>query len=191
MRILSVIIGIILFTAACYGMSVLIDYLERKEMFFTAVRQDDLATIRTMLGEDMTVDMRDGAGQTALHIAAYKGTPKTIHFLLDRGADIHARDKRGGTPLHWAAIKGGVDNVEALLERGAKINARDKSDATPLHWAVSGIGLLDVVRFVTVSYLLNNHADANLRDDTGKTALDIARNRDDKVMIRLLSEVTD
>ena len=46
------------------------------------------------------VAARDGAGQTALHFAAFEGNEPLARLLLQHGADANARDSEGNAPLH-------------------------------------------------------------------------------------------
>ncbi len=65
---------------------------------------------------------------TALHVAAWKGLPQTVHLLIARGAPVDAKDGKGRTAL-TLAVKACVDSywterrtpesVRALLEAGA------------------------------------------------------------------------
>lgn len=185
-----VLISVVAISLFSYGIHRVNSYYELKESLFDSVRKGNIDGIEDAIEKGMTLDTIDGAGQTPLHVAAYRGTPKIMKYLIDKGADIMAEDRRGGTPLHWASIKGDVDNAEILVNKGAEINARDKSGDTPLHWAVAGIGVIDVKKFVTVAYLLNKHADPNIKNFNGKTALDIAEGKGDEVMIRLLKPAT-
>jgi len=65
---------------------------------------------------------------TALHVAAWKGLPATVHLLIARGAPVDAKDGKGRTALALA-VKACVDSywterrtpasVAALLDAGA------------------------------------------------------------------------
>ncbi|MGH7585519.1 MAG: ankyrin repeat domain-containing protein [Gemmatimonadales bacterium] len=67
---------------------------------------------------------------TALHVAAWKGFPRTARLLIQRGAAVDRRDGEGRTPLALA-VKATVDShwterrtpesVEALLAAGASV----------------------------------------------------------------------
>lgn len=68
---------------------------------------------------------------TALHVAAWKGWPRTVKFLIERGALVNAPDGKGRTPLQLA-VRACVDSywtnrrtpesVEALLRAGASVS---------------------------------------------------------------------
>jgi ankyrin repeat protein len=65
---------------------------------------------------------------TALHVAAWRARPATLHLLIERGAPIDTPDGKGRTPLALA-VRACVDSywtdrrtpesVEALLRAGA------------------------------------------------------------------------
>jgi len=57
-------------------------------------------------------------GNTALHVAAWKGHLKICELLIDRGANINCVSKRGFTPLHIAVFFGQKLCVSYLLEKG-------------------------------------------------------------------------
>ena len=67
-------------------------------------------------------------GETALHLAAYRGLPDMVACLIGRGANPEARDKSGWTPLHYAAYVGSLKAVEALLKFGADREAKTAAD---------------------------------------------------------------
>jgi ankyrin repeat protein len=186
----NIIVALIAAILLAYGIYEANTYITLKDSLFSSVRKNDIKGIKRSLNAGIKLDARDGAGQTVLHVAAYKSSPQIVKFLIKQKADIQAPDRRGGTPLHWAAIKGSIDNAEVLIKNGAKVNAKDSTGETPLHWAVAGIGVIAVKKFVTAAYLLNNHADPNIVNDRGKTPLDIALHKKDKVMINLLRPIT-
>jgi ankyrin repeat protein len=76
-------------------------------------------------------------GFTALHYAAFFGSPGAVRALVAAGADLEARSTNQefapeATPLHSAAAAGRMDNAEVLLEAGANPNARQHGGFTPL-----------------------------------------------------------
>lgn len=84
-------------------------------------------------------------------------------------------DEAGRTPLYHAAgwsTERGFAGVQCLLQLGARVNVRDRKGQTPLHHAAA-------YRTVeVVAALLEAGAEADIPDDEGKTARDVASGPD-------------
>ena len=138
-----------------------------------AARFNSVDGVSFFLAHGVPIDIRDANGATPLHYAVWK-FPDAARFLIEKGADIFARDDEGSLPLHWAAL-GGSNFVKKFLrtfvEKGVPVNIRDYSGRTPLHEAaLSG-------RMEKAFILLSLGADPGLKDEAGKTPLDLARER--------------
>jgi ankyrin repeat protein len=91
-----------------------------------------------------------------------------IDLLVRHGANADAPDRDGHTPLMEAAFFSRADLVEQLIQCGVDVNHAAKNGWTALHWSAC----IDDSRSVTI--LLSAGADPGLRDDDGKTPLDVA-----------------
>jgi len=124
-------------------------------------------------------------GETVLMTAARTGSAESLRLLLDHGAQVDAREKwYGESALMWAAAENHGDAVSVLAAHGAPIDARSALEKaanrragqsilslgswTPLMYAARG-NALDAGRA-----LVKAHADLNLVDPDGATALVIA-----------------
>jgi hypothetical protein len=114
--------------------------------------------------------------------AAYAGNAQLVKDLLARGADPRAVDRIGKTAMVYGAGQGHAAVVRALLEHGVDVNATYRNRLTALMWA-AGYG-----RDEAVAALLQAGARADLRDDRGKSAADIAREAGHPATARLLLE---
>ncbi|KAH7468483.1 Ankyrin repeat family A protein 2 [Phytophthora ramorum] len=90
-----------------------------------AARDGDVKTVRFLLENNASVDVRNGYGATALHFAASWGRHEVARLLLEHGASVNALDSSGKTPLLRAAANGGAKLVRLLLKRGANTSIRD------------------------------------------------------------------
>jgi ankyrin repeat protein len=110
-------------------------------------------------------------GFTALHYAAFFGTPDAAALLLGAGApaDEAARNPMQVRPLHSAAASGQTETCRLLLAAGASVDACQQGGFTALHAAAGhgDEGLVDL--------LLAHGADASLTTDAGEVAADLAR----------------
>jgi ankyrin repeat protein len=109
------------------------------------------------------------ADASLLNTAARTGQASVIEALLDHGAPIDARDSEGRTGLIWAVYARDYSSTVALVTRGADINATDNSGSTVLHVAANR-----GVPPYLLSYLMEHHANAALRDQQGHQAKDLA-----------------
>jgi uncharacterized protein len=181
-----------------------------------AARAGDHAAVVRALGEGAAVDSRNRLGETALVVALKRERPDIARALIEAGADVNLAALNGVTPLMAAAFGGHVDIAKLLLDRGARVDALDRlrknamtyaagegrtnvvalllsrgvdpnavyaNDLTALMWA-AGFG-----RAATVKALLDAGARADLRDDRGKSALDMAREQNHQETARLLATV--
>ena len=73
-------------------------------------------------------------------------------------------------------------NVHWLLEHGAMVNDRDKNGMTALHYAA-----FQGIRENVIQDLLDHGARKHLKDKMGNTPLDLARQKNRKKAIILLS----
>jgi len=171
--------------------------------------QDDIATAILRRGPKLTVFEAAAAGDTGrvreivqrdpaqangvapdgyspLGLAAFFKRRDVVRYLLDAGADPRPASRNGGfTPLHSAvATDAGTRDVEIvrmLLDRGADPNAKSQSGSTPLH-TVAFTG-----DRASLDLLLEHGADRAIRNNAGKTAQDIATERDHADVARILA----
>lgn len=90
-------------------------------------------------------------------------------------------DESGRTVLHEAAAHGHEDNVELLLRHGANARATDEWSQTALHRVAYGSGHIGVAKL-----LLAHGVDVRRRDNDGRTAADIALERGNTEVLKLL-----
>lgn len=182
----TVIYGITLCIVLGVGGYVIHDYQQKKDALFAAVRAADEDGIIKAVKNGASLDARDGAGQTALHIAAYHGEKKLVFFLLRQGMDVDIRDSREATPLHWASINANLETIHALIDRGADVNALDGSNATPLYWAITGVSTLPVQKAVVSNILLNHYADPSIKNDFGRNAFEYAKLKKYETIVEMM-----
>lgn len=120
-------------------------------------------------GVDLNAQARNG--DNALMIACYNGTRSAVEALLAKGAEVN---KKGWTPLHYAAAIGNNEIVHILLDKSAYIDAESPNKTTPMMMAARGGHIM------TVKLLLDEGADATLKNELGMTAIDFAEKHNHK-----------
>ena len=148
------------------------------------------------------IDARDGAGWTALMMAAsLKDGDALVDLLLAKSADVDEKTNNGQTALHFAASKSNLDTARKLLAHKASARVKDKRGQLPLHRAAA-VGNVPIVKLMlenrspvnatdmdsstalhhaiaeghgdTASVLLKAGADTDKKDSTGAFAIDLA-----------------
>jgi len=90
---------------------------------FAALRPSEAAEalLSSSRPRDDMIRWADPSGRTALHLAAFAGSPQLCEWCLDNGADVDARDFTGATPLRdtLAGYLPAPPAVRVLLDHGA------------------------------------------------------------------------
>ena len=131
-----------------------------------AIRENCPSVIKVLLANGKTnLEVKAKNGDNALMLAAYKGNLAVVKALIARGAQVNRPD---WTALHYAAYMGHQEIVSLLLEHSAYIDAEAPNKNTPIMMAALA-GHIYVVKL-----LLDEGADATLKNDRGFTAMDLA-----------------
>ncbi|KAL7921155.1 hypothetical protein ACQKWADRAFT_327934 [Trichoderma austrokoningii] len=85
-----------------------------EDRFFEAIKDGDVATIKSMLASGADVEMTDEFGRTPLWRAVLLGERSLIQLFLDSGASMEAENFNRQSILDWAIDKGKSDIVEML-----------------------------------------------------------------------------
>jgi len=132
-----------------------------------AIRNDDLAGLKSMIAHGANVNARSDRGVPAILYASAYGSLTALKLLLNAGADVNAKDALDATPLMWSVTE--PDKVDLLVARGADVNAKSKTGRTPLMLAALHNGSDRVVNL-----LLAKGADVKATDARGLTFLGAA-----------------
>jgi ankyrin repeat protein len=84
---------------------------------FTAIRQNHVALVKSVLAAGAAINATDRDGSSALHIAVAGGNPAIVAELLRHGADPNAANSEGTTPLMNAAAGGQILSLGAYSRR--------------------------------------------------------------------------
>ena len=136
------------------------------------IAPDNPDLVLLLLDHGANPNLIDSDGWTPLMCAVYEGYDDCIRILVSHHADIHARDKDGDDVLSWALqSRGGARTIRLLLQLGTDPNAQSKDGVTPLMLASIDMDADPAL----VQALLDGHAEVNLRDKKGRTALNQVR----------------
>jgi ankyrin repeat protein len=120
---------------------------------------------------------KNKVGSTPLHRTAGWESAK---LLLESGADPNAKNSDLSTPLHRAAEMDDPRHAKLLIDHGADVNAVARGGESPLHvaacrnrWAWNTVDFAKKGPRDVIELLLENRADATIRDSNGQTALDM------------------
>lgn len=102
-----------------------------------AAKNNDLAAIKKIISQGISINVQDEYGRTALYWAAQQGYHSLIEVLVASKSDINfvSSNDDSWTPLITSSYGGHTKTVELLVSHGADIEAEDKDGYTALSWA--------------------------------------------------------
>ena len=98
--------------------------------------QGDKRSLELLLKAGLDPNLKDNAGNTPLHIAAWAGNKEVIELLLNNNANPNVATQVGLTPHIGAASQGHIEVVRLLLGKNADINAKTVEGSTALMEAI-------------------------------------------------------
>jgi ankyrin repeat protein len=150
-------------------------------------------TVPALIAHKADVNAQDREGKSVLMWAVdpqfhrqRSSSPEVIRALLAAGCDANARDKNGRTALMWA-LTGAPANelnpaaLQALVDGGADVNGRNAKGMTPLMVFLErteGVGPSADQAADIVKQLIDERADVNAADESGKTVLAYAKGKE-------------
>lgn len=156
-----------------------------------AMKYRDMEEAVRLLKSGADANVRDENNKTPLMLAVGCDDELLVDLLLKNNAEVNVKDALGMTPLLYACLNGNVGIVKTLVAKGANVNSlhmvlRLPPDArigvSPLMYSASR-KKPEIARI-----LIENNADLNVKDPSGKTALDMAMVSDAKIYKMLLDK---
>ncbi len=148
-----------------------------------AASRGDRKAVRSLLQEQVDVNLAQGDGMSALHWAAHWNDLEMAALLIGAGANVNAANDYGVTPLSEACTNRSDALVTKLLQAGADASATQWTGETVLMTCA----LTGTVK--AVQSLLTHGADPNKRDNRWEqTALMWALAKGHSMVARTLVE---
>lgn len=139
---------------------------ETEARLLNAVKNADVAAVRTLLARGADVNGREPDGTTPLYWAVKGNHTAVAEALIRAGADVNAVTRYGVTPLSVACLNGNPSMVELLLAAGADANTSLPGGESALMTAAR------TGEAAIVDLLVRHGADVNAQESTrGQTPL--------------------
>jgi ankyrin repeat protein len=150
-------------------------------------RPENLAEL---LKANPDIDAVDADGHTPLHLSVLRpGNGMVIQSLLEHGVDRNLRDPKGRNALMASVDSNQMGYIKLLVSHGIDINSQDNDGNTALHYplakALSNKMFLPYCQEI-VKVLLDEGADATIRNKEGKSPIDLAVETGESELISLL-----
>ena len=167
------------------------------DTFILSAKKGDVLAVQLFLRAEMSPDVSNKDGNTALMYAAKYNRSQVIDALIKANTNVNITDKRGNSVFSWtenettikrllendatietknsalvyAAKRGNLHLIKILIDKGASIKnsgARALLSATSSHY----IKQVDEQKLIdTVNFLLDSGINVNSEDSTGWTGL--------------------
>lgn len=151
----------------------------------TAAERNDLAAFESLVRQGADVNARDAQQDSAFLIAARNGHAALVRLALTAGADVRALNRYGSTALMGPAYRGHVETVRVLLATPIDIQHVNNLGWTALLEAIV-LGTDSDAHRQIVRLLIERGSDVNARDRNGASALQLAEQRGQAEVARML-----
>lgn len=152
----------------------------REHELFLSVDSGSDETVLMLLNSGANVNWKDSLGRTALSRASLVASENIVNILINFGADVNNSDVYGYTPVYIASMNNRFEVVNLLTKSNADVNqALNHDGKAPIHIAALNENL------EIAQILIDSGADITLRTHQGKSALDIATEKQNREMIEL------
>ena len=168
------------------GVNINVQDINGKTALMTAVYNNDVYMVRTLMKYNPDVNIQDKSKNSPFLYAGAKGYLDILKLIYKKADTRNVVNIYGGNALIPACEKGHLDTVIFLLENtDINVNHINKLSWTAL-LEVTVLGNDNKNYQEIVKVLLKHGADKNIKDNSGKTALDYAKERNLKNIERLL-----
>jgi ankyrin repeat protein len=156
-----------------------------------AIMDNDINRVKALVEEHPEiVNITNSSDETPLYMATYFGYLPIVEYLVESGANIHqVESKAKWNALHLAVKRGHTSVVEYLINEGVDWNAKTGYEDTSLIIACrfnKENSHLEIIKM-----LLTLGTDITLENVDGLNALAYAEDNDDKIVIKLLTNIMD
>ncbi|ALS77220.1 ankyrin repeat domain-containing protein [Planococcus kocurii] len=154
-----------------------------------ATHSNYIEIAKLLIDAGADINQQDNIQDSAYLYAGAQGKTEILAYMMEHAEPNQTIVNRyGGNTLIPAAEKGHLDNVKLLLEDGSvNIDHQNNFGYTALIEAVALTDGSEIYQQI-VQELITFHANKELRDNSGKTALDYAKEKGYTAMVELLED---
>jgi ankyrin repeat protein len=173
------------------------------QSLFNAAAAGDNKKVTSLLKNKANLNAKDSGGNTALMLAISNDHKDTAKLILEKKPDVNIKNQDGETALFAALVSDKADIAKTLIAQGASLENLGGENESALFMAATTnqteimeivlkkapqllnktddhgtTPLMEAAKFggeKTVKLLLDAGADKSLKNEDGKTALDLAK----------------
>ncbi|WP_313892317.1 ankyrin repeat domain-containing protein [Psychrobacillus sp.] len=154
-----------------------------------ATHENYIEVAKLLINAGADINQQDSMQDSAYLYAGAEGKTEILKYMIEHAEpNQNIYNRYGGNTLIPAAEKGHLNNVKLLLEDGkVNIDHQNNFGYTALIEAVALTDGSEVYQQI-VQELLTYNANKELHDESGRTALDYAKEKGYTKMIKMLEE---
>jgi len=162
---------------------------EKETPLLIATHDNNIEVAKLLIKAGADINQQDSIQDSAYLYAGAQGKTEILKYMIEHAEpNQNIVNRYGGNSLIPAAEKGHLNNVKLLLEDGKiDIDHQNNFGYTALIEAVALTDGSEVYQQIVQELVIYN-ANKELRDNSGKTALDYAKENGYTTMIKILEE---
>jgi ankyrin repeat protein len=160
-----------------------------ESLFTNAVYSQNLELVKKIDDESVDVNSKNSSGLSPIYHAAFTNNFEIFQYLAEvKKANLNV-SYYGSSLISGALANGNLKTAQYLVSKGVKLDKKDENGDTPLISSISNDEMeLNTKQLEVIKYCLDNGGKntINLASKDGSTPLEIAIERDDLTLVKLL-----
>lgn len=168
-------------------------------MIHIAAMSKNIDILDMLIALKANLNIRNKFNETPLHFAVKSKNQRNINHLLNQNIDLTAKNNKGETPIFYAVKNGDLSTMRLLYNAGSGLLVTDKNGNTLVHYCILNTPtiidgknkIVQTEKSKIIKFLIDYGVNTESKNNDGKTALELSKEKLDKIALQKLGKDTN